>query len=265
MDSSGYQTLRLAVENQIATLTLSRPEQMNLIDGPAHDEIEQALFELRENRTVRAAIIAAEGKCFSAGGNFDFMLELNGSPEKNRHSAAKAVAIIESLTNIPFPVIAAVQGDAIGFGASLALGCDIVVAYTEVNFADPHVLVGLAAGDGGCLFWPQAAGILRAKRYLLTGDYIKADKAYEFGLVTDLVDSAEQALPAAQALAEKVAGLSPVAVQGTKRSLNALMQARAAEVVVLAALYEQQSMGSSDLKEAVSAIREKRKPNFRNR
>jgi len=264
MASPDFRTLRLVVGDDIATLTLNRPEQMNLIDGPAHDEMERALHQLREEHDIRVAIIAAEGKCFSAGGNFDFMLELQSSPEKNRHSAAKAVSIIEALTSIHVPVIAAVQGDAIGFGASLALGCDIVVACKDANFADPHVLVGLAAGDGGCLFWPQAAGMLRAKRYLLTGDYLRANRAYEYGLVTDLVDTPEETLPLAQEVAKKIARLSPVAVQGTKRSLNAVMQARAAEVAELAALYEQQSMGSADLKEAVTAIREKRRPRFRN-
>jgi enoyl-CoA hydratase len=122
--------------------------------------------------------------------------------------------------------------------------------------------VGLAAGDGGCLFWPQAAGILRAKRYLLTGDYLQADKAYAFGLVTDLVDYAEDALPLANRIAEKIAALAPLAVQGTKRSLNTIMQHRAAEVVEQAALYEQQTMASGDLVEAVTAIQEKRSSVF---
>lgn len=259
-----FSTIRLEVDSQVATLTLCRPAKMNLIDAEAHDELEVALRAIQAGTEIRAVIIAAEGKCFSAGGDFDLMLDLNGSAERNRYSAAKAVAIVESLTRIPVPVIAAVQGDAIGFGASLALGCDMVVAYTGAHFADPHVLVGLVAGDGGCLFWPQAAGMLRAKRYLLTGDHIAADKAYEFGLVTDLVDSPEDAISVGEKLARKVAALSPVAVQGTKRSLNAVMQARAAEVVELAAQYEQSSMASHDLKEAVDAIREKRLAVFKN-
>jgi len=264
MSADQYHTLRLEKKDYIGTMTLNRPERNNLIDSRAHDEIERALGELSVMKDIRVIVIAAEGKCFSAGGDFDLMLELNGAPEKNRHSAQKAVAVIELLVSMPVPVIAAVQGDAIGFGASLALGCDIVVANAQANIADPHVLVGLAAGDGGCLFWPQAAGMLRAKRYLLTGEYLRADKAYEFGLVTDLVASASEVFPTASALAEKIASLSPVAVQGTKRSLNAVMQARAAEVAALAALHEQQSMSSSDLREAILALQKKRQPKFKN-
>ncbi|NIB38857.1 enoyl-CoA hydratase/isomerase family protein [Pseudomaricurvus alkylphenolicus] len=257
-----YQTLKLEQQGTIASLTLNRPDKLNLIDGLAHDEVHHALEALKSNTELRAIVIAAEGKCFSAGGDFELMLEVNKSPQLNSNTARNAVGIIQALTHISVPVIAAVQGDAIGFGASLAFGCDIVVANRNARFADPHVLVGLAAGDGGCLFWPQAAGILRAKRYLLTGDYLQADKAYEFGLVTDLVDYAEDALPLANRIAEKIAALAPLAVQGTKRSLNTIMQHRAAEVVEQAALYEQQTMASGDLVEAVTAIQEKRSSVF---
>tara|TARA_B110000211_G_scaffold125371_2_gene144382 strand:- start:11560 stop:12276 length:717 start_codon:yes stop_codon:yes gene_type:complete len=238
MSVEQFETLRLEFGDSIGRLILNRPEKMNLIDGLAHDELHHALLALKNNTDIRCAVIAAEGKCFSAGGNFGYMLEVNASPELNQQTVRNAVDIVNTLTSIAVPVIAAVQGDAIGLGASLALGCDIVVAYKGAKIADPHVLVGLAAGDGGCLFWPQATGILRAKRYLLTGDYLPAAKAYEFGLVTDLVESRGAVLPLVEKIAGKIVSLSPIAVQGTKRSLNAVMQSRAAEVVELAALYE---------------------------
>ena len=105
----------------------------------------------------------------------------------------------------------------------------------------------------------------RAKRYLLTGDLLSAEDAFRFGLVTDLVDTADECLPAARKIAERVAGLPPIAVRGTKRSLNALLKSRASETFDLSMAYELQSAGSEDILEAVRAFKEKRKPVYRNR
>jgi enoyl-CoA hydratase len=145
------------------------------------------------------------------------------------------------------------------------LGCDIIVASRTARLADPHVKVGLVAGDGGCLVWPASIGIHRAKRYLLTGDLLSAEDAWKFGLVTDLVDTAEECMPAARKIAERITGLPPIAVRGTKRSLNALLKARARETFDLSMAYELQSAGSEDILEAVRALKEKRKPVYRNR
>ena len=123
-------------------------------------------------------------------------------------------------------------------------GSDIaIVASRTARIADPHVKVGLVAGDGGCLFWPASVGMHRAKRYLLTGDL----------------------LPAARKIAERITGLPPIAVRGTKRSLNALLKSRAREAFDLSMAYELQSGGSEDILEAVKAFKEKRKPVYRNR
>lgn len=263
MTNNAFNCLRLEIDQYVAKITLCRPEQLNAFDNLAHDELHHALEVLKSNSDIRAAIIAAEGKCFSAGGNFEFMREMNQNPKLNRLTAQRATALIETLVSIDVPVIAAVQGDAIGLGASLAFGCDIVVANRSARFADPHVVVGLAAGDGGCVFWSQSAGLHRAKRYVLTGEYLSAEKAYEFGLVSDLTDSAEETASVALKLANKVANLAPLAVQGTKRSFNNLMQARVAETAKIAALQEQLTMSSKDLLEALAAIEEKRKPDFK--
>jgi enoyl-CoA hydratase len=118
------------------------------------------------------------------------------------------------------------------------------------------------AGDGGCVLWPAAAGILRAKRYLLTGDRLPAEEAFALGLVTDLVDTADETLPAARALAARMAALPPLAVQGTKRALNRLLQQRAGEVLDLSITLEAQSMASDDLAEAISAFKARRPPKY---
>lgn len=152
-----------------------------------------------------------------------------------------------------------------GLGASVALGGDIIVASKTARIADPHVKVGLVAGDGGALFWPASMGMHRARRYLLTGDLLPAEQAYAFGLVTDLVESAAECLPLARKLADEIAALPPIAVRGTKKSLNALIKARAREAFDLSMAYEFTSGGSEDIVEAVAAFREKRKPVYNDR
>jgi enoyl-CoA hydratase len=127
------------------------------------------------------------------------------------------------------------------------------------------VTVGLVAGDGGCLFWPQSVGMQLAKRHLLSGEPLSGERAHAIGLVSDLVDDPESVLPRAEELAAQLAGLPPLAVQGTKRSLNAVMRARLAEVLELSLEYENVSIQSDDVMEAVAATREKRRPVYQGR
>lgn len=258
-----FSTITLHVDGYVATLTLNRPETMNRIGATMHDEIHQGLQLLAEMKDIRVAIIKSTGRCFSAGGDFDFITHLNANPDEGHLVVDEAISIINDLIKLPIPVIASVQGDAVGFGASLALGCDIIVANKGARFGDPHVLVGLVAGDGGCLFWPLSAGFARAKRYLLTGDLITAEKAYDFGLVTDLVESKEQLDDLTQELGNKIANMAPMAVQGTKKALSSFTQLRADEVVRIAAEYERDTMLSDDVIEAISAMKERRKPEFK--
>jgi enoyl-CoA hydratase len=125
--------------------------------------------------------------------------------------------------------------------------------------------VGLAAGDGGCLVWPISAGAMRAKRHLLTGDPITAEEAHALGLVTDLVAEPEDVLPTARALADRIAALPPLAVQGTKRALNHLIRQRYAEVMELSSAIEYETLISADLREAVAAIRDRKTPSYEGR
>lgn len=257
-DNGQSETLSLTVDESVAVLTLTRPDVLNRMDGDAHTTVAEAIEELHHLPGVRAAVIASTGKAFSAGGDFELMLQSHADLGLLLDSIEHGRNLLHRLTDLPFPVIAAVQGPAIGLGATIALACDMVVAARSATFADPHVQVGLAAGDGGCLVWPMAAGMTRAKRYLLTGDRLSAEDAYLFGLVTDLVDEPGQVLPAARALADRVAALPPLAVQGTKRALANVVKMRAGEVVDLAFSYEARSVRSDDLLEAVAATRERR-------
>jgi enoyl-CoA hydratase len=262
---SAYQSIRYEIQGHVARITLNRPELLNAIDEEMHGELLDALLAVRGEIDVRAVIMAAEGKAFSAGGDLNEIVLLQKDAAKRMRLCETGQRIIHALIDIPVPLVVALHGDAMGLGASIALGGDIIVASKTARIADPHVKVGLVAGDGGCLFWPASMGMHRARRYLLTGDAMSAEDAWRFGLVTDLVESAEEALPGAVKIAEKIAALPPIAVRGTKRSLNALMKARAREAFDLSMSYEQQSGASEDILEAVAAFKEKRKPVYRNR
>jgi enoyl-CoA hydratase len=260
-----YKALRYELEGHVACITLDRPEKLNAIDEELHDELLRALLQLRGEPEVRAVLFSANGKAFSAGGDLNEIVRLHDDPVLRANLCDGGLRIIHALIDIPVPIVVALHGDALGLGASVVLGCDMIVAAKTARIGDPHVKVGLVAGDGGCLFWPAAMGMNRAKRYLLTGDLLSSEEAWRLGLVTDLVETAEEARPAALKLAERVAALPPIAVRGTKQSLNSLLKARAREVFDLSMAYEFHSGGSDDVLEAVAAFKERRKPVFRNR
>ena len=260
---STSQNLLYSVEDHIAQITLNRPDKLNAIDDEMHDALLNSLLDVRKNPDVRVVLFASSGRAFSAGGDLDEVKQLQADAQKRIRMCDVGVRLIETLIDVPVPIVVALHGDAIGLGASVVLGCDIIVASKNARLADTHVKVGLVAGDGGCLTWPISMGMNRAKRYLLTGALLTADKAYEFGLVSDLVDAADDALPAARAIAEQIVDLAPIAVRGTKRALNQLMKARSNEVFPISMAYELESVASEDVLEAVAAFKEKRKPEFK--
>ncbi|MVU80798.1 enoyl-CoA hydratase/isomerase family protein [Nocardia sp. ET3-3] len=246
----------------VAEIVLSRPELLNRFDRELHHDLTETLRALRADESVRAIVLASTGSAFSAGGDFALMRAANEDAAVRRTIIDDAGALLDAFLAVPQPIIAAVQGPAIGLGATVVLACDAVVAVRSATLADTHVAIGLVAGDGGCLVWPASAGMLRARRHLLTGDPLTAETAFQLGLVTDLVDEADQVRAEALKLALRIAQLAPLAVQGTKRVLNQLSRQRAGEVVDLALSYEEMTLGSADLREGVEAFTERRKPKF---
>jgi enoyl-CoA hydratase len=178
---------------------------------------------------------------------------------------AQVRPLLLAIADSHIPVITALQGDAVGLGATLMMGTDAVVAARTARISDPHVVIGLAAGDGGCVGWPLHVGLLRAKRYLLTGDRLTAEDAHRMGLVTDLVETAAEVMPAARALAARIAALPPLAVQATKRALNQVFRNRFEQVFEQGLAYEMDTFVSEDVVEAIAAFRERRPPKYTGR
>jgi enoyl-CoA hydratase/carnithine racemase len=259
---SAYESLRVSEKNGVAEITLNRPELLNRFDAVGESELAAVLRELAAEDGVRVAVLLAAGRAFSAGGDFELMLEVNVNPVERQAALQRARDLLNAIMHLPQPLVAGVQGAAIGLGATVPLGSDAVVASRNATIADAHVSVALAAGDGGALLWPQSAGMLRARRFLLTGDPLKAGEAYQFGLVTDLVDEPREVAPRAREIAAKIAALAPLAVRGTKAALNQLTRQRAGEVVETALLAEGSTLASADMVEAIAAFKEKRRGSY---
>ena len=160
------------------------------------------------------------------------------------------------------PIIAKVNGPAIGLGCSLALFFDFVYATPRSKFADPHVSVGLVAGDGGCVMWPQLIGYARAKKFLLTGEIMLADDALNMGLITEVVDE-EKIDEEVQELAEKLRDGAKYAIRWTKTSINAGLKVLANSIIDRAAAFENVTQLMEDHKIALQAFSDKETPKFK--
>lgn len=260
-----FETLTVKFEGAIASLTLNRPEKGNAFDADMHREFPEALKLISNHQDSRVMLLAGEGKTFSAGGDFSYIRQLREDAALRERSFGEGMEIFDALAAMPIPVVTAVHGHAMGVGATLVALSDITVAWKDAKIADPHVQVGLVAGDGGVIGWSSAIGFNRAKRYLLTGDALTGAQAHALGLVTDLADTPEEAKAMARALAERIAALSPLAVQGTKRAFNALAKVRNGDAQHAAFDVEHETLMSDDLEEAMNAMTERRAPLFNNR
>ncbi len=263
MSTDVFSTLEVRISGHVAEIVLNRPATHNSVSPQMHMEIKNAFLSMRRAEGVRAIVFAANGKSFCAGGNFDDILADRANNEHRNVMRAEARQLLLAVAESPIPVITALQGDAVGLGATLIMATDAIIAARTARISDPHVVIGLAAGDGGCVAWPLQMGLLRSKRYLLTGDRLSAEDAFHMGLVTDLVATAQDVLPAARALAARIAQLPPLAVQATKRTLNQVFRNRFEEVFEMGLALEMETFVSEDVVEAIAAFREKRRPIFK--
>jgi enoyl-CoA hydratase len=214
----------------IRTLTLNRNDQLNAIDEDLQRAIVAALRASAEDAEVRVIVLTGSGRAFSAGGDIDTIDAMRQNVDLRRRVLDQGRELFEVFRAMPVPVIAAVNGPAVGAGCTLALSCDIVVMAENAYFADPHVTVGLVPGDGGAVLWPLLAGLASARAYLLTGDRMSASEAHRLGLIYKIAPQSD-VIELAIDLAQRIASLPAFAVRETKRGLN-LHVARAAERVL---------------------------------
>jgi enoyl-CoA hydratase len=253
-----YQTVRVERTGHVAELRLNRPETLNAFDDALVNELPGVLLDLARDAEVRAVVMTSTGKHFSAGGDMDTIVAGYESLDVLMRGVDDGRRLFRAFTDFPKPMIVVVHGSSFGVATSLVLTADAVVVTPDTVLSDPHVHIGLVAGDGGVVAWPLSAGLARAKRQLLWGEPLTGAQAHELGLVSDLAADEASARELGFDLAERVASLPPVAVQLTKRSLNRVLSASIHDVLDTSFYLEALSNRSADAVEAVNAFREKR-------
>jgi enoyl-CoA hydratase len=244
----------------VLTVRFQRPDAKNAVNKALHRDLSRVFAEIARDRDTRAVVLTGEGRAFSAGGDITWFRDMDDEDREALFVEARRIVI--DLLEVPQPVVAAVNGPAIGLGATVALMCDVVIAADDALFGDPHVLIGVVAGDGGAVIWPWLVGMARAKEYLLTGANVRAEEAERIGLVNRVVPAGEL-LQSAHELASRLASGPTQAIQGTKASLNKILRDTTNLVLDTSLALERACFETDDHREAVSAFLERREPVFR--
>jgi enoyl-CoA hydratase len=245
--------LLIEMDGPVAVLTLNRPEKLNAFSDDMSIAMQEVWNHLALDHDVRAIVITGAGRAFSAGGDIPGFIRSYESPIHRREAMRGAQRLLNAMLECPKPMIAAVNGPAIGLGCSVAISCDIVFVNEDTFMADPHVNIALVAGDGGAVQWPLFMSILKAKYYLLTGDRIPAKECVEIGLANFAVPAAEL-LDKAVALAHRLAEKPQQAIEETKRAINLHIQQATLMVSPFACAAEQESYSTEDIKRAIESF-----------
>lgn len=238
-------------DGPIRIVTLNRPDALNAVNHSLHRGLATIWARLSEDRDVRAAVLTGAGKAFSAGGDFSYLRQLRDDRDLREVSIQDGREIVLGMARCRVPVVAAVNGPAVGLGCSLVALSDVVYIAETAHLADPHVQVGLVAADGGPLTWPLHTSLHWAKEYAFTGARIPASRALEMGLANHVV-----ADPLAEALAcaKRIAGLPRQAVETTKRVLNLQLERSVLATLDYATTAEFQSFETGDFRETLAKL-----------
>ena len=212
-----YNTIKYEVNGHIAKITMNRPKALNALNSEVLDELDKCLDEIKANNDLRVLIITGEGRSFIAGADIKEMSELGGLEAKAFGN--KGLSVFRKIETLPIPVIAAVNGFALGGGCELAMSCDIRIASNKALFGQPEVGLGLIPGFGGTQRLQRLVGQGWAKYLIYSAENIKADKALEIGLVQDVVE-VEELEERVNTLAETIAKQAPIAEKLAKEAIN---------------------------------------------
>lgn len=238
-------------EGGLRIITLNRPDALNAVNDNLHVGLARLWQRLTDDPTARAAVLTGAGRAFSAGGDFSYLAELAEDADLRAKTIRDGREIVLGMARCRIPVIAGVNGPAVGLGCSLVALSDIVYIAEDAYLADPHVQVGLVAADGGPLTWPLHISLLLAKEYALTGTRIRAERAVELGLANHVV-----ADPLAEAIdcAKRIMELPQQAVESTKRVLNIHLERAVLASLDYALSAEHQSFTTDDFKSIITKL-----------
>lgn len=250
----------LSTTQNIAKITLNRPDALNAFSPELVKDLNEALDQAENDKDIRAIIISAEGKAFSAGADLKAMGSL--SEEEISKFTESGLELFQRIEDFPKAIIAAINGVCLGGGLELAAACDIRIAAAEIKIGTPEVSLGLIPAWGGSSRLPFLIGMSRAKEMILTGTIISSEEAEKIGLVSKVVPADELA-STASFTAAKIADNAPIAVAEAKRVMNATRTMTMPEGNALQAEVAAKLAKTHDLQEGIKAVLEKRKPTFK--
>lgn len=261
MDVSAYEYLRLDLqEDGVLVVSFSNPDKLNAVTERGHRELADIWPDIDRDEDVRAVLLRADGRAFSAGGDFDMIGSIIEDNATHRRVLKEARELVRNIIECSKPVVSAINGPAVGAGLAAALMADIPVAARSARIIDGHTTIGVTAGDHAAVIWPLLVGMAKAKYYLMTNEPLDGAEAERIGLVAKVVD--DDALDDfTRALASRLAAGSAEALGWTKHTLNHWLR-MAYPIFDASVAYEFLGFSGPDAPEGVAAAKEKRAPRF---
>lgn len=244
----------------ILEIILEKPQTVNSVTAVMHTQLTRVWREIDADESISVVLVrGAEGK-FSSGGDYDLVEAIMRDNDTRLRVWKEARDLVYNIINCSKPIVAAVEGPAVGAGLAVALLSDISIAGRTATFVDGHVRLGVAAGDHAAIIWPLLVGMAKAKYYLLLNEPISGEEAERIGLVSQVVDDA-RVYESALAVAQRLAKGSPSAIRWTKYSLNNWLR-QAGPIFDTSTALEFLGFMTPEAEEGLASLREKRAPNF---
>lgn len=256
-----YETLALTRRGRLLTITLNMPDTLNGVTDEMHEELSEVFTYAGKDPHSDVLLLTGAGRAFSAGGDVMHLDAHAVTPDKWDQEFRLAKRIVFSILDLEKPLVCRLNGHAIGLGATLALFCDVIFAAENAKIGDPHVAIGMVAGDGGAVIWPARIGFGLAKEFLMTGDLINGKRAYEIGLVNHCLPL-DELDAAVDAFCDRLLAGAQNAIRWTKVLINMELKRIATAAMDTGLAYEGVTVRSADYREGVLALQEKRKPVF---
>jgi len=261
MKFSDYQCIEVSRRDRVLTLSLNRPEALNAVNGQLHEELSHVFIDAQDDPGSDIVMITGTGKAFSAGGDISWLKSMTENHAEFDIVRAHGKRIIFSILDCEKPIIAKVNGPAVGLGCTIALFSDVIFAAEDAVISDPHVSVGLVAGDGGAVIWPQLIGYARAKEYLMTGKKLSGTEAAEIGLINHAVPASELNARV-DSFSDELLNGALLAIKYTKVAVNVGLKQLAHSILDTSLAYETLTNRSKDHLAAVTAFASREKPEF---